>query len=406
MDEWKPDDDSIGRSFVLCRDSLTDQTEFLRAKEANGMIRVMLVDDEEDALNLLEILLRQMGDVEVIGRYVNPAQAIEALRMTPVDAVFLDNEMPGMNGMAAARKMREIQPEVPIIFTTAHAEYAVEAFEIQSTDYLLKPLAPSRLQHSVSRIKPTGSRPGNRTDGSIQCMGGFSITLPGVNRVLSWKTNKEKELCAFLIHHGEKYVDTALIIESIWPGYDLNKAKTYLYTCLSYLRKSILEHQLPIRVEKSGMGFAVRLNGAKVDWMELEASLDEMLSAEKPDGRLYDKINALYKGAYMEGCDYHWSVFKQEAINIRYLRMLRTMYQHARQSGNMTLAEDSLQRVLSIAPDAEADGRELIRLHLEAGNRSEALRIYRQLELVVREQLGVELEEETIKLYKKMGKTG
>ena len=72
-------------------------------------MRVLLVDDEEDALHLLEILLRQIGDVEIVGRYVNPIQAIESLNASTVDAVFLDNEMPGMTGMEAARKIREIR---------------------------------------------------------------------------------------------------------------------------------------------------------------------------------------------------------------------------------------------------------------------------------------------------------
>lgn len=374
------------------------------------MIRVLLVDDEEDALNLLEILLVQIGDVEVVGRYVNPAQAIEALSVSSVDAVFLDNEMPGMSGMEAARKMREIQPQVPIVFITAYAEYAVEAFEIQSTDYLLKPLVLNRLQHAVARIRQIVHRNQDRWDVFIRCMGGFSITLPNdAHRVLPWKTNKEKEICAFLIHHGEKHVDTSLIIESIWPEYDLQKAKTYLYTCLSYLRKSFQEHHLPMKVEKSGNGFSIRLNGAAVDVTVLERLLDEILSAEKPDERLFNKINGLYKGEYMEymeGCDYPWALFKQEAIKTKYLRVLRSMYRFFRQRGDTVLAEDCLQRVLSIAPDSEEDGRELIRLHLKAGKRSEALRVYRQLEQVIREEFGVELEEETIRLYKQMGWSG
>jgi DNA-binding SARP family transcriptional activator len=82
------------------------------------------------------------------------------------------------------------------------------------------------------------------------------------------------------------------------------------------------------------------------------------------------------------------------------------MFRHVRQKGRLALAEDCLQRVLAIAPDSESDGRELIQLHLDAGNRSEALRVYRQLEQVICEQLGVELEEETVNLFKKIGKTG
>jgi two-component SAPR family response regulator len=374
------------------------------------MIRVLLVDDEEDALNLLEILLLRIGDVEVAGRYVNPVQAIEALQASPVDAVFLDNEMPGMSGMEAARKMREIRPRLPIVFTTAHAEYAVEAFEIQSTDYLLKPLAPGRLQDAVSRIRQSVSADRadrNLSDATIRCLGGFSIARPDdTRRTMPWKTNKEKEICAFLVHHGEKHVDTALIIESVWPEYDLKNAKTYLYTCLSYLRKSFQEHHLPLQIEKNGSGFALRLNGAVVDAAAFEELLDEILLAPTPDDRLYHKINGMYRGEYLEGCDYHWAEFKRDAINAKYLRVLRSMHLLFRRRGDVVLAEDCLRRILAIAPDSEADGRELIRLHLEEGNRSDALHVYRQLERNVNEQLGVGLEEETIRLYRKMGYSG
>jgi Response regulator containing CheY-like receiver and SARP domains len=110
-------------------------------------------------------------------------------------------------------------------------------------------------------------------------MGGFSIGLPHAeNKLLSWKTNKEKEVCAFLIHHEGTPADTALIIESIWPGCDVKKAKSYLYTCLSYLRRSLQEHDVPISVDKAGNGFTIRLDGAAADVTTFEGMLDDMLS--------------------------------------------------------------------------------------------------------------------------------
>jgi two-component system LytT family response regulator len=175
------------------------------------MIRVMLIDDEEDALDLLEILLGQIGGFEVVGTYVNPIQAIDDLSQLSVDAVFIDNQMPGMKGTVAARAIREMLPLVPIVFTTAYAEYAVEAFEIQSTDYLLKPLTKERLLNAVARIKQslsTASMEASLNASSpfeIRCLGGFYIQLPyNGNRILSWKTKKERELCAYLIHHEGK----------------------------------------------------------------------------------------------------------------------------------------------------------------------------------------------------------
>ncbi|REK56565.1 MAG: DNA-binding response regulator [Thermobacillus sp.] len=370
------------------------------------MIRVLLVDDEEDALNLMEILLKQIGDVEVIGKYANALRALESLDTASVDAVFLDNQMPGMTGMEAARRIREKLPRIPIVFTTAYPEYAVEAFEVRSTDYLLKLITLSRLQQTVARLREAASpsRSGERLRPSIRCMGGFAIGMPEEDGLpLSWKINKEKEVCAFLIHHEGKPADTELIVEAIWPGHDVKKAKTYLYTCLSYLRRTLQEHGVPLAVEKVASGFAIRMNGAESDAAVFERLLDAMLAKDEPDRRLYDEANRLYQGEYMEGCDYGWAAARQEAINAKYIRSLRTMHRQFLGRGELPLAADCLRRVLAIAPESEADGRELIRLNLETGDRHEALNVYRRLEEAVRGQLGLELEEETIRLRDQMG---
>jgi len=371
------------------------------------MIRVLLIDDEEDALNLLEILLGQVGGVEVAGRYTDPARAIAALLTIPVDAVFLDHQMPGMTGMEAARRMRLLKPDIPIVFTTAHAEYAVEAFDIQSTDYLLKPISLHRMERSVSRIRQ--SLPARREmvrqladeRPYIRAMGGFYVETPAPANtagLLPWKTNKEKELCALLYHHGGMPVDAAHIIESVWPESQLDKAKTYMYTCLSYLRRSLKQHGIPASIGKTGSGFAFLSEGLASDVSELETALEQAVQTGHSDERLYGTIVDLYRGGYMEGCDYRWALTKQEALKHRYIRALRSFHGRFRECGNRELAADSLQRVLAVAPDAESDGRELIRLHLAGGNRGEALRVYRQLEQAVRLHLGVEPEEETLQL--------
>lgn len=70
----------------------------------------------------------KIGDVTVVGRYMDPIRAIEPLGTTPVDTVFWDIQMPGLRGTEAARKIRTIMPQARIVFTTAYSEYAVEAF--------------------------------------------------------------------------------------------------------------------------------------------------------------------------------------------------------------------------------------------------------------------------------------
>ncbi|WP_168120421.1 response regulator [Paenibacillus sp. HB172176] len=376
------------------------------------MIRVMLIDDEEDALDLLSILLGQMGDVAVAGRYMNPIQALEELEATrdaPVDAVFLDIQMPGMKGMEAARRIRDMYPGMLIVFTTAYAEHAVEAFEIQSIDYLLKPFTLERLRISVDRVQQSRFVPAAQdrqsasSDPVVRSMGGFQIAMPGeANKSLIWKTRKEKELCAFLIHYEGEAVDTATIIEALWPGHDLSKAKTYLYTCLSYLRKSLAEHHIGIHIRKANQGFMAVLNERVVDAIALEQLLQDVFVEAEMDETAYDKIKRMYRGDYMEACDYGWAAERQLAIKASYARALRKWCDWFQGRNNLRLAMDSLQTLLSLVPESESDGRELIRLLLETGNRHEAHRVLQQLEQAVQIQLGAELEEETLRLIRHM----
>ncbi|WP_042374472.1 response regulator [Neobacillus jeddahensis] len=369
------------------------------------MLRVMLIDDEEDALDLLEILLQQNKNVAVVGRFTDPFQALQAIEGTAIDLVFLDIDMPGLKGTEVARKMKSINPQLMVVFVTAYSEYAVEAFEIQSNDYLLKPVTLERLQLCISRMGPSAleqhQSQNEMVQPHIQCMGGFFLHLPGdQKRTLSWKTKKEKEVCAFLIHHLDMPVDTDIMIEAIWPQHDLKKAKSYLYTCLSYLRKDLKESGLQVEIKKMGKGFVLSANGLKSDEQMVREKLLELNSNVDFDETLFQQINDLYKGDYLEGSGYQWGVSRQVELKNLYIRALIQCYEYFK-TQNLSLAEECLQCIVTIIPDSEKYGRELIQIYLESGRRNAAIAVYRQLEQTVND-LGVELELETVQLCKQL----
>ena len=128
------------------------------------MLRCLLVDDEPPALDVLESYIRAVDTLELVGRCENAIQAFQALQQQPVDLLFLDIKMPQLLGTDFVRSLR--QPP-PIIFTTAYREYALDGFELDVVDYLLKPIPFERFLRAIGKVTarpalalaPTGPPP-------------------------------------------------------------------------------------------------------------------------------------------------------------------------------------------------------------------------------------------------------
>ena len=117
------------------------------------MIRALLVDDEAPARSELRFLLAEHAGVQVVGEAGGAPEALELARDLAPDVVFLDVEMPGLSGVAAAPLVRERTDPPAVVFVTAHERYAVDAFAVEAFDYLLKPVDPDRLARVVERLQ-------------------------------------------------------------------------------------------------------------------------------------------------------------------------------------------------------------------------------------------------------------
>jgi two-component system, LytTR family, response regulator len=112
-------------------------------------MRVFLVDDEELALKRLRRLLDATGRIEVAGTSTDPVEAVGMILNTQPELLFLDIEMPGMNGF---EMLSQLYPQPLVIFTTAYDQYALQAFGVSSVDYLLKPVEPQQLDRALAKI--------------------------------------------------------------------------------------------------------------------------------------------------------------------------------------------------------------------------------------------------------------
>ena len=116
----------------------------------NAFMRAYLVDDEPLALRRLSRMLATDGRVEVVGSTTDPVAALDFLSVQQVDLLFLDIQMPGMNGFELLARLSN-QPLV--VFTTAYDQYALQAFEVNSIDYLFKPIEPEQLERAIAKIE-------------------------------------------------------------------------------------------------------------------------------------------------------------------------------------------------------------------------------------------------------------
>jgi DNA-binding LytR/AlgR family response regulator len=122
-------------------------------------LRALIVDDEHAAREELRYLLRSFPEVEVVGEATQTSEALELIRNIDYDLCFLDIRMPGGTGLELVRELSKQRHRPAVIFTTAYPDHAVEAFELDAVDYLLKPFDEARLGHALEKVVERSETP-------------------------------------------------------------------------------------------------------------------------------------------------------------------------------------------------------------------------------------------------------
>jgi two-component system LytT family response regulator/two-component system response regulator LytT len=125
----------------------------MNAPTASLALKTIVVDDEQLARDELRYLLEQLGGVEIVAQAGNGVEALRVIEEYQPDLVMLDVQMPGLTGFEVARRVVEAGLESQLVFVTAYDLYAIDAFEVNAVDYLLKPVEPERLAVAVERVR-------------------------------------------------------------------------------------------------------------------------------------------------------------------------------------------------------------------------------------------------------------
>lgn len=245
-----------------------------------------MIDDEE---NSLEYIARKIKDAEAAAEIVtfnDPKEALKAAQDKMFDVVFLDIQMPGLNGIETAKKFKKMNPKANMIFVTGYSEYTMEAFDVDASGYLLKPATAEQVRHALDNLRyPIVSAGGPHV--TIQCFGNFEVFCNG--EPIRFKYNKSKEVLAFLTDRRGAVCKNEEVIVNLWEDDEDHAA---------YYRSLMKDIQDSLKAVGCEDIFVKQWGGAALVRGKVRCDYYDYLDG-KPAG-----INA-YKGEYM--IQYSWA---------------------------------------------------------------------------------------------------
>lgn len=250
-------------------------------------MKIAVIDDEARALSMMRIFLTDLGQKDA-AFFQRPAEAMTYLREHPIDLIFVDMEMPEMDGMTLVRQLQNEGNAPEVVFATAHPQFALAAWEVEAVDYLLKPFGKDQVMRALRRAQKRAA-----ADSAVghecayaQCFPTFDFWVNGKPVVFSNK--KSKELLAYLIHMEGAWVGIDQITFALFEDSDESAAKNYYRQILHRLRRTLYQAGLDNLIEGTYGKVRVRRDSFSCDYYRFLAG----------------ETN-LFRGFYLE--EYSWA---------------------------------------------------------------------------------------------------
>ena len=253
-------------------------------------MRVLLVDDEELGLIRLKNAVEKVlpKETEIIS-YTNPVKAFEENANKSIDVAFLDIEMPVLNGITLAKKLKTANPKINIIFVTAYHEYALDAYKMHASGYVTKPVNEEKVKEELDGLRYHVEIAATKKL-QVKCFGNFEVFVKG--KPLKFKYSKSKELFAYLVDREGSSVNINELNAVLWEE---DKK--------SYCRNLIADIKETLKSVNAEDVFIKRRNECYIDIDKIDCDAYE-----------YKKDNPgairAYRGEYM--VQYDWAFFESE----------------------------------------------------------------------------------------------
>lgn len=368
-------------------------------------MKAILVDDESLALGYLEKFLIRIDSTLEIEKFVDPFIAKEEILKKEIDVVFLDINLPEMNGIELAEQLIERKPDLPIIFITAYRDYAIKAFELNAVDYLVKPFTMERLSTTLNRLKKQIHK---KFDLEITENEKLYLTLlnqvslrrkNGAEIDLVWRTKKTEELFLYLLSHHGQFVRKSFLVEILWPNNDTDKVYSYLYTAIYHIRKVIKEFNDHLQLKNTADGYILSLNQVELDIEEFESKMKNIPEISADTEQLYESILNIYKGEYLQEYGYWWAEAEREKLKKWWIWASYQMANWYYDNGKFEKALNYFLLITNRFPEDEEANFKIMQIYEMTGNLSLVEQQYESLKNFLWQELNIEPSSHIISWY-------
>ncbi|RGY98592.1 response regulator [Clostridium sp. AM58-1XD] len=188
-------------------------------------MKTIVVDDEELSMRQFELECSQVEEIELVGRFTNPLEALEYASGNPVDFALLDIEMPQMNGIELAKKLREINKNMVIIFVSGYSDYVLDALKMKGDYYVFKPYSREDIMDALTRARLLSK--GQKKRIFFRTFGRFNVFID--DQLVNFSNAKSKELLALCVDHMGGEVSMEEAVDKLWPEKDYDSRVKALY---------------------------------------------------------------------------------------------------------------------------------------------------------------------------------
>ncbi|WP_172253866.1 response regulator [Saccharibacillus deserti] len=364
------------------------------------MMKALLIDDEKLAVMHMEKLLRELPEFEEVESYTDPAAAVEAARRSRPDVIFLDIVMPEINGMQAAEMLQQASPDSDIVFVTGYDRYAIEAFELNALDYVLKPVQRARLAKTLSRLN------GRRKEDTVSepipqetVIGCFktlrSCAVPGASEAppFRWRTMRAQELFAYLLYHRERFVGKDHLIQQFWPESPFKRASTYLYTTIYQIRQCLKQSGIDAEIVNAsgGEGYTLHLGSVALDVDRFESGIRSLGPVKADNCADHLRLSDLYIGDYLEDYDYAWAEGERQRLRTMQLHHGSGLALFLLENNRIAEAAAAYEKLALLHPYSEHAHLGLLQAYALLGDPAAVDDRYRLAERLFEQELDVEM---------------